>query len=41
MASAESILKESLPCYSHVSFDNLAALSEALGTDQLLLEAFF
>jgi hypothetical protein len=33
-------LKEGLPGYSHVPFDDLAALSEALCADELLLEAF-
>ena len=35
-----SVLKEGLPGYPHVPFDDLAALSEALCADELLLEAF-
>jgi hypothetical protein len=33
-------LKEGLPGYPHVPFDDLATLSEALCADELLLEAF-
>jgi len=35
-----SVLKEGLPGYPHIPFDYLAALSEALCADELLLEAF-
>ena len=34
-----SVLKEGLPGYPHVSFDDLATLSEALCANELLLEA--
>lgn len=35
-----SVLKEGLPGYPHVPFDDLATLSEALCAYELLLEAF-
>ena len=34
-----SVLKEGLPGYPHVPFDDLATLSEALCADKLLFEA--